>query len=540
MTRILLEAPPVVAPVPPPDPPDPPDPPVPPVVPTGLPPLPGPVHVPARVWELRADGVLLGTFAQQGVRTRRRNGAGEAVVTCSLDSALDPAASHLFSAGRPLTWRTSRLEVWVWRDGVIRHQGPVVAQSVDWEAETTTVRSWTREGYIQRLTAGMREPTEYAPRGRFDASLTGWSTVGSPSASASTQFTYGTVPRSMLLSGSSGSMQMDVYLTGDTAGNTLRWSIAVRMPSGATWWPDEIPCDVVHGHGGDLAVYPGILRKDEDRDTYHRVEIATPQRSGGTNTYVVRLYANPGGGARFGLVSARRWANVSSREGWDRATFAAATFAQVEEDDPSRPWSRLVDAAGSTWEGNHREMLLAHADYASMLGDLSAWGEWWVELGSHQMRWSPTRGGTSSYTLSPDRVSGLVTEVDGSKAATRVVVYADGQRYPTRDEGRAATSGGAVLDHAEQAPPGTDPRDLDVLAARRLADLGDAWSVAADPAAPPVVDGLPGDIQYDVQPGTRVPLSASAGVASMAETVRVEEERVDDVTDEVSWGVSLP
>jgi hypothetical protein len=546
MTALLLEAPPIEASSEP-----------------ELPDPPEPGHVPERVWELRLDGALLATFKRQGVRKRRRNGPGTAVVTCSMFSQVDPAAAYLWDAqGKARTWKNSRLEIWVWRDGVIRHQGPVVIVDEDWVAGEATVTALTREGYVKPLRAGMRGATELFPAGHFDLALSGWTEHGESGRQVTTVYPYRD-PRALVLSGTAGGFERGLLVLPDeSAGNTVRWTVPVRM-SGDGWWPEEDDGDPViyrvhHYADGVLrGTYEATLSRDEymrSPSPYYRLNLATPQTAGAFNEYQVDLMAGitDGSQARIGEVTAVRWDNISSRDGWDRATYASAVFQEVADDDPSRPWTRQVTPAGSTWNGAKRELKIQHPEYVSLLGDLEPWGEWWVIPGTHCLRWAPTRGSVIDpevYGLTPASISNLRRAVDATRAATRALAYAngEGQDGPTREEGLASVAGGAVLDAVIPAPENTDVRDLEEIATDYLENEGRAeTTVQGDPRKPMTVGGLPGQIQYLVEPGSRLTLSGRLespdghlSRAALDDIVRIEEETCDDVSDEVSWAVSV-
>jgi hypothetical protein len=266
------------------------------------------------------------------------------------------------------------------------------------------------------------------------------------------------------------------------------------------------------------------------------------------NQYRVRLYGAahegwigtpPPPALIVGEVEMRRWANVSSRQGWDIATFPAALYDYLIEHWLT-DWDRDVTATGETFTSNIVERLSDHADARSLLDGLVKWGDWYVRLGEKTLVWEPRKGGHKAITFTKEKLKDFRISVDGADAATRVVALADSSDGPNREEGYAARVGeyvGAELHAVIDAQPTTKVRDLDILEAGRHLELYGGSLITVEGSPPNGTILLQDGSGYELVVGDSADFDVEYGYVTMEFTAKLAELVVDPMNDsiETTW-----
>lgn len=493
------------------------------------------------IWRLFRDETNLGDFARQGTRSTIRNGAGTASWTVSMDAAVDPLVEELWQDGAARTWWDDRLELRVWdpdAEGYV-WVGPVVAVDADWVGGFLTVNAQTREAHVLALINGMREPTNILTQGIFDSSLTDWDDQGSATASAeNTGAVYWPGSYAMEVNGEPGEVATWLHVDSFANPNVIHFAVAANPLSSS--WPDwgaqngQLVGEVTHYWSADLGTPHGTysFTIPSAVSGWHRSTVVVPRTSGRANSYRIRIFTSiDGDPVRVGELRAATMPALGAYEGDDISLWPAAVMSYAAgrlNDWGGATWDYDVDPVGEDWFSNKREPGIDMAGVGSMLRDVEAFGEWWVD--GWTLRWAPERGVVLDYVASLDNASGVRSSHDGSTAANRCLAYSNVLRGPLRDEGRAEDdTGGAVLDSVLESPPGTDPRDLQRLAVDHVATSGPARSLTL----------TPNDLDVDFAVGDSFDFTLTRGACSEVGVARVESVSVDDRTGARSIDVEV-
>ena len=395
----------------------------------------------------------------------RRRSIGEHAVAAAID---DPGVRALTDvvAGQKVwrTWDTHDVEIAVLRQGRVVGVGPVVG--VGHKPGRVTFGCWSRDAYPLKAIIGPASRVNLLTAGYFDASLTGWTPAGAVTSASSTVTYRGDY--SMRVEAGSGTTSAQFYAAGTTQPNIVHGLVVARWSGGAGWPLDIYEKQVVGrwkhytrpiGGGtwtprGELAIQ---LPDDATEGAWPRIDVPINEEANVDNLFVVEINALAGGTGWIGEVELVRSQNVSGRAGTDKGTLMAALCDYlVEKILPAGVgWSRFVDPVGELLTAGVRYDFADHRDVSAAFDDWAAYGDFWVQLGSHLLRWGQRGQLRPNLGCSwLDLVDPSVT-LDAKEAITEIITLADGQDGPAREEAYARRAG--ALYRLMRAEPGPAP-----------------------------------------------------------------------------------